>query len=194
MFKKVGLQFKISLLILSIFFAMIIVSSLVNIILVNNANRKKSLDYLKKTVEAESYRGQNILKIEYNYLNEAASSIETLYNSGIRDRNVYLNIISDYLKREGGNTIGIGFLLNKNLLDSDASYVNNEFYDEIGGQFGAYIIKNNGTITHQGLFASDLNADYFIIPKNTLKPAITPIYSYDVGGSERDIYLVCTSF
>ena len=45
MFKKVGLQFKISLLILSIFFAMIIVSSLVNIILVNNANRKKSLDY-----------------------------------------------------------------------------------------------------------------------------------------------------
>ena len=41
MFKKVGLQFKISLLILSIFFAMIIVSSIVNIILVNNVNRKK---------------------------------------------------------------------------------------------------------------------------------------------------------
>ncbi|MEI0447317.1 hypothetical protein R4J03_09680 [Brachyspira intermedia] len=48
MFKKFGLQFRISLLILSIFFAMIIVSSLVNIILVNNANRAKSLSYLKK--------------------------------------------------------------------------------------------------------------------------------------------------
>ncbi|MCZ9989036.1 hypothetical protein OFR29_04100 [Brachyspira hyodysenteriae] len=58
MFKKFGLQFRISLLILSIFFAMIIVSSLVNIILVNNANKAKSLSYLKKAVEAESYRGK----------------------------------------------------------------------------------------------------------------------------------------
>ncbi|MEI0486267.1 hypothetical protein R4K89_10840 [Brachyspira intermedia] len=48
MLKKFDLQFRISLLILSIFFAMIIVSSLVNIILVNNANRAKSLSYLKK--------------------------------------------------------------------------------------------------------------------------------------------------
>lgn len=48
MFKKAGLQFKISLLILSIFFAMIIVSSIVNIILVNNVNRKKIFRLSKK--------------------------------------------------------------------------------------------------------------------------------------------------
>lgn len=87
MFKKIGLQFKISLLILSIFFAMIIVSSIINIVLVNNANKRKSLDYLKKSVEAESYRGQNILKMEYNHLSEMASAIEALYDIGIKDRN-----------------------------------------------------------------------------------------------------------
>ncbi|MEI0508760.1 hypothetical protein R4K93_04085 [Brachyspira intermedia] len=127
MFKKFGLQFRISLLILSIFFAMIIVSSLVNIILVNNANRAKSLSYLKKTVEAESYRGQNILKIEFNYLNELASSLEDLYNIGIRDRNTYINVVSNYVRKDEASTIAMGFLLNKDLIDNDADYTNNDF-------------------------------------------------------------------
>ena len=127
MFKKFGLQFRISLLILSIFFAMIIVSSLVNIILVNNANREKSLSYLKKAVEAESYRGQNILKIEFNYLNELASSLEDLYNIGIRDRNTYINVVSNYVRKDEASTIAMGFLLNKDLIDNDADYTNNDF-------------------------------------------------------------------
>ena len=135
MFKKVGLQFKISLIILSIFFAMIIVSSIVNIILVNNANRKKSLDYLKKSVEAESYRGQNILKIEYNYLNEVASSIESLYDIGIRDRKPYLDVVENHLSKDEANIVAIGFLFDKNLLDNDSNYINDDFYSDIGGQF-----------------------------------------------------------
>ncbi|WP_028330527.1 methyl-accepting chemotaxis protein [Brachyspira alvinipulli] len=188
MFKKVGLQFKISLIILSIFFAMIIVSSIVNIILVNNANRKKSLDYLKKSVEAESYRGQNILKIEYNYLNEVASSIESLYDIGIRDRKSYLDVVENHLSKDEANIIAMGFLLNKNLLDNDANYINDDFYNDIGGQFGVYFIKNNGSAIRQKLLASDLNSDYFTVAKNTLKPYITPIYPYNVGGKQTEIY------
>ena len=188
MFKKFGLQFRISLLILSIFFAMIIVSSLVNIILVNNANREKSLSYLKKAVEAESYRGQNILKIELNYLNELASSMEDLYNIGIRDRNTYINVVSNYVRKNEASIIAMGFLLNKDLIDSDANYIDDEFYDEIKGQFGAYFIKDNNTVILQGLFSSELNAEYFTIPKTTSKPYITPLYSYNVAGNNILIY------
>ena len=188
MFKKFGLQFRISLLILSIFFAMIIVSSLVNIILVNNANRAKSLSYLKKAVEAESYRGQNILKIELNYLNELASSMEDLYNIGIRDRNTYINVVSNYVRKNEASIIAMGFLLNKDLIDSDANYIDDEFYDEIKGQFGAYFIKDNNTVILQGLFSSELNAEYFTIPKTTSKPYITPLYSYNVAGNNILIY------
>ena len=188
MFKKFGLQFRISLIILSIFFAMIIVSSLVNIILVNNANREKSLSYLKKAVEAESYRGQNILKIELNYLNELASSMEDLYNIGIRDRNTYINVVSNYVRKNEASIIAMGFLLNKDLIDSDANYIDDEFYDEIKGQFGAYFIKDNNTVILQGLFSSELNAEYFTIPKTTSKPYITPLYSYNVAGNNILIY------
>ncbi|WP_041177396.1 methyl-accepting chemotaxis protein [Brachyspira intermedia] len=188
MFKKFGLQFRISLLILSIFFAMIIVSSLVNIILVNNANRAKSLSYLKKTVEAESYRGQNILKIEFNYLNELASSLEDLYNIGIRDRNTYINVVSNYVRKDEASTIAMGFLLNKDLIDNDADYTNNEFYRDIKGQFGVYLSKNNGNVVQQRILSSDLNADYFVTPKSTSKPYITPLYSYNVAGNNILIY------
>ena len=188
MFKKFGLQFRISLLILSIFFAMIIVSSVVNIILVNNANREKSLNYIKKSEEAESYRGQNILKIELNYLNELASSLEDLYNIGVRDRNTYLSVISNYVKRDEANIIAMGCLLNKDLLDSDVNYINNEFYNDIKGQFGVYFSKNNGNVTQQKIAASELNADYFANSKSTLKPYITPLYSYNIGGYDTEIY------
>ena len=188
MFKKFGLQFRISLLILSIFFVMIILSSLVNIILVNNANRAKSLSYLKKSVEAESYRGQNILKIELNYLNELASSLEDLYNIGIRDRNAYLSVVSNCVKKDEANIIAMGFLFNKDLIDNDADYTNNEFYRDIKGQFGAYFIKDNNTVILQGLFSSELNAEYFTIPKTTSKPYITPLYSYNVAGNNILIY------
>ncbi|CRF33925.1 methyl-accepting chemotaxis protein [Brachyspira suanatina] len=188
MFKKFGLQFRISLLILSIFFAMIIVSSLVNIILVNNANRAKSLSYLKKSVEAESYRGQNILKIELNYLNELASSLEDLYNIGIRDRNTYLNVVSNCVKKDEASIIAMGFLFNKDLIDNDADYTNNEFYRDIKGQFGVYLSKNNGNVIQQKFAASELNADYFVNAKTTLKPYITPLYSYNIAGNNIDIY------
>ena len=188
MFKKVGLQFKISLLILSIFFAMIIVSSIVNIILVNNVNRKKSLDYLKKSVEAESYRGQNILKIEYVYLSELASTLEDLYSIGIRDRNTYSSVISNYVQNEDSNIVAMGCIFNKDLLDSDANYVNNEFYADIAGQFGVYFAKNNGNAFQQKFAASDLNAEYFTVSKNTSKPHITPIYLYNIGNTKTEIY------
>ena len=188
MFKKVGLQFKISLLILSIFFAMIIVSSIVNIILVNNVNRKKSLDYLKKSVEAESYRGQNILKIEYVYLSELASTLEDLYGIGIRDRNTYSSVISNYVQNEDSNIVAMGCIFNKDLLDSDANYVNNEFYADIAGQFGVYFAKNNGNAFQQKFVASDLNAEYFTVSKNTSKPHITPIYLYNIGNTKTEIY------
>ncbi|MEI0566873.1 methyl-accepting chemotaxis protein [Brachyspira pulli] len=188
MFKKVGLQFKISLLILSIFFAMIIVSSIVNIILVNNVNRKKSLDYLKKSVEAESYRGQNILKIEYVYLSELASTLEDLYSIGIRDRNTYSSVISNYVQNEDSNIVAMGCIFNKDLLDSDANYVNNEFYADIAGQFGVYFAKNNGNAFQQKFVASDLNAEYFTVSKNTSKPHITPIYLYNIGNTKTEIY------
>ena len=188
MFKKVGLQFKISLLILSIFFAMIIVSSIVNIILVNNVNRKKSLDYLKKSVEAESYRGQNILKIEYVYLSELASTLEDLYSIGIRDRNTYSSVISNYVQNEDSNIVAMGCIFNKDLLDSDANYVNNEFYADIAGQFGVYFAKNNGNAFQQKFVASDLNAEYFTVSKNTSKPHITPIYLHNIGNTKTEIY------
>ena len=188
MFKKVGLQFKISLLILSIFFAMIIVSSIVNIILVNNVNRKKSLDYLKKSVEAESYRGQNILKIEYVYLSELASTLEDLYSIGIRDRNTYSSVISNYVQNEDSNIVAMGCIFNKDLLDSDANYINNEFYADIAGQFGVYFAKNNGNAFQQKFVASDLNAEYFTVSKNTSKPHITPIYLYNIGNTKTEIY------
>ncbi|MEI0489074.1 methyl-accepting chemotaxis protein [Brachyspira pulli] len=188
MFKKVGLQFKISLLILSIFFAMIIVSSIVNIILVNNVNRKKSLDYLKKSVEAESYRGQNILKIEYVYLSELASTLEDLYGIGIRDRNTYSSVISNYVQNEDSNIVAMGCIFNKDLLDSDANYINNEFYADIAGQFGVYFAKNNGNAFQQKFAASDLNAEYFTVSKNTSKPHITPIYLYNIGNTKTEIY------
>ena len=188
MFKKVGLQFKISLLILSIFFAMIIVSSIVNIILVNNVNRKKSLDYLKKSVEAESYRGQNILKIEYLYLSELASTLEDLYGIGIRDRNTYSSVISNYVQNEDSNIVAMGCIFNKDLLDSDANYVNNEFYADIAGQFGVYFAKNNGNAFQQKFVASDLNAEYFTVSKNTSKPHITPIYLHNIGNTKTEIY------
>ena len=188
MFKKVGLQFKISLLILSIFFAMIIVSSIVNIILVNNVNRKKSLDYLKKSVEAESYRGQNILKIEYLYLSELASTLEDLYGIGIRDRNTYSSVISNYVQNENSNIVAMGCIFNKDLLDSDANYVNNEFYADIAGQFGVYFAKNNGNAFQQKFVASDLNAEYFTVSKNTSKPHITPIYLHNIGNTKTEIY------
>ncbi|MEI0747349.1 methyl-accepting chemotaxis protein [Brachyspira pulli] len=188
MFKKVGLQFKISLLILSIFFAMIIVSSIVNIILVNNVNRKKSLDYLKKSVEAESYRGQNILKIEYVYLSELASTLEDLYSIGIRDRNTYSSVISNYVQNEDSNIVAMGCIFNKDLLDSDANYINNEFYADIAGQFGVYFAKNNGNAFQQKFAASDLNAEYFTVSKNTSKPHITPIYLYNIGNTKTEIY------
>ena len=188
MFKKVGLQFKISLLILSIFFAMIIVSSIVNIILVNNVNRKKSLDYLKKSVEAESYRGQNILKIEYVYLSELASTLEDLYSIGIRDRNTYSSVISNYVQNEDSNIVAMGCIFNKDLLDSDANYINNEFYADIAGQFGVYFAKNNGNAFQQKFVSSDLNAEYFTVSKNTSKPHITPIYLYNIGNTKTEIY------
>ncbi|WP_366945492.1 cache domain-containing protein [uncultured Brachyspira sp.] len=188
MFKKVGLQFKISLLILSIFFAMIIVSSIINIVLVNNANRRKSLDYLKKSVEAESYRGQNILKIEYNHLSEMASAIEALYDIGIKDRNTYITTISNYTKEDDANIIAMGCLFNKDLIDSDTDYANSELYNNVGGQFAVYLTKNNGNISIQKLSMSEVNADYFTTSKNTSKPYITPVYMYNLGGSQVEMY------
>ena len=82
----------------------------------------------------------------------------------------------------------MGCILNKDLLDSDANYINNEFYDDIAGQYGVYFAKNNGSTFQQKILTSDLNAEYFTVSKNTSKPYITPIYMYSIGNSEIEIY------
>ncbi|MEI0447316.1 methyl-accepting chemotaxis protein [Brachyspira intermedia] len=121
-------------------------------------------------------------------MNELASSLEDLYNIGIRDRNTYINVVSNYVRKDEASTIAMGFLLNKDLIDNDADYTNNEFYRDIKGQFGVYLSKNNGNVIQQKILASDLNADYFVISKNTLKSYITPLYSYNVAGNNILIY------
>ena len=60
-------------------------------------------------------------------MNELASSLEDLYNIGIRDRNTYINVVSNYVRKDEVSTIAMGFLLNKDLIDNDADYTNNDF-------------------------------------------------------------------
>ncbi|MCZ9989035.1 cache domain-containing protein [Brachyspira hyodysenteriae] len=128
------------------------------------------------------------MQIEFNYLNELASSLEDLYNIGIRDRNTYLSVVSNYARKDKANTIAMGCLFNKDVIDNDVNYTNSEFYRDIKGQFGLYFSKNNGNVMQQKILSSELNADYFVNPKNTSKPYITPLYSYNIYGNDIKIY------
>lgn len=113
MFKNLGLQFKISAVILLPLLIMMIISSLINIMVVNDELETQALIYLKQSVEAQAANAENVLKTEYNYLKTLSSSVSDLYNVGIRNRNSYAELIDYCILNMPESMTGVALILEK---------------------------------------------------------------------------------
>ena len=189
MFKNLGLQFKISAVILLPLLIMMIISSLINIMIVNDELETQASIYLKQSVEAQAANAENVLKTEYNYLKTFASSVSDLYNVGIRSRDSYSELIDYYILNMPESMTGVALIFENNILDNDADYINDALYSSVKGQFGFYKSKNgSGNVATQSISDADLKADYNTVPKQTRKDYITSIYNYKVNGQDVKMY------
>ncbi|WP_020005385.1 methyl-accepting chemotaxis protein [Brachyspira innocens] len=176
MFKKVGLQFQITI---SILIPIILIIILANgFITIYSGNISKRLSY--KVLEETSLKEANSIKytINNNLYNVMGLkiNIENIYNRGIRERETYKQLTSVFFSSLPDDINGLSIAFEPNALDNDSDYTNSE-YRAANGRFNYYISRNGEAY----LSIDTFNVDYYTEPKRTGDIYVSGVYNSTVN-------------
>ena len=177
-----SLQFKISMVILVPFFIMLVISSLFNIFSVNNVTKKLSYKVLEESAKGEASKVESLVQEAFDSLNTFEYTVDNLYRSGERNREVYKNTTKDFFETLPEGTGALFLVFKPNVMGNDADYINDPNYSEAGGMFSDYVYRNNGSAADRGMTREELKSDYYSVPVTTGNINITSIYDFEVGG------------
>ncbi|MCZ9850350.1 methyl-accepting chemotaxis protein [Brachyspira hyodysenteriae] len=177
-----SLQFKISMVILIPFIIMLIISNIFNILSVNNVTKKLSYKILEESAKGEAAKVESLVQEAFDSLNTFEYTINNLYKSGERNRDVYKNTTRNFFDTLSEGTGALFLIFKPNVMGNDADYINDPNYSEAGGMFSDYVYRNNGSFADRGMTSEELKSDYYSVPVTTGNINITSIYDFEVGG------------
>ncbi len=189
MIKRLGLQVKISAVILIPFLLLLLIYSSINIILVNAEASKQANEFLLESVISASYKAKEILKESQYYLENLSSSVSSLYDANITGgRASYSNVVYNFASKMPSNITGIACLFNKNTVDEDINFINDRVYSGVEGQFVLYLVKTESTIIAQPI--QNLNSEYLNKALSTKKPTVSPVYVFPINGKDTLVFSI----
>ena len=178
MFKKVGLKFQITAIILVPIIVIIILANTVIMLYVGNITKNLSYKILQETSLREANDIKfNIEKHLYSVLGLKVN-IENIYNRGIRERETYKQLTSVFFNSLPDDINGLSIAFEPNALDNDADYTNTE-YKPSNGRFNYYISKNGEAY----LGIDTFNIDYYTEPKRTGSVYVSGVYNSTVNAN-----------
>ena len=185
MFKKVGLKFQITAIILVPIMIIVILSNTVAMLYVGKITKNLSYKVLQETSYKEANNIKfNIEKHLYNVMGLKVN-IENIYNRGIRERNTYKQLTSVFFNSLPDDINGLSIAFEPNALDNDADYTNTE-YKPSNGRFNYYISKNGEAY----LGIDTFNVDYYTEPKRTGDVYVSGVYNSTVN-ADTVLFTLC---
>ncbi|MEI0699861.1 methyl-accepting chemotaxis protein [Brachyspira intermedia] len=185
MFKKVGLKFQITAIILVPIIIIIILANTVIMLYVGKITKNLSYKILEETSLKEANDIKfNIEKHLYSVLGLKVN-IENIYNRGIRDRVTYKQLTSVFFNSLPDDINGLSIAFEPNALDNDADYTNTE-YKPSNGRFNYYISRNGEAY----LGIDTFNVDYYTEPKKTGQVYVSGVYNSTVN-ADTVLFTLC---
>ena len=185
MFKKVGLKFQITAIILVPIIIIIILANTVIMLYVGKITKNLSYKVLQETSYKEANNIKfNIEKHLYNVMGLKVN-IENIYNRGIRDRVTYKQLTSVFFNSLPDDINGLSIAFEPNALDNDADYTNSE-YRAANGRFNYYISRNGEAY----LGIDTFNVDYYTEPKRTGDVYVSGVYNSTVN-ADTVLFTLC---
>ena len=182
MIKLHSLQFKISMIILIPFSIMLIISSIVNILSVSNVTKKLSYKILNESAKGEASKLENIVQESLDSLNVFEFTVDNLYQSGERNRDVYRNTTLNFFSTLSEGTGALFLVFEPNVVGNDIDYINDPRYSVSDGMFSDYVYRNNASAASRGMTSEELKSDYYTAPISSGNTYITSVYDFEVGG------------
>ncbi|WP_422110142.1 methyl-accepting chemotaxis protein [Brachyspira hyodysenteriae] len=164
------------------FIIMLIISNIFNILSVNNVTKKLSYKILEESAKGEAAKVESLVQEAFDSLNTFEYTINNLYKSGERNRDVYKNTTRNFFDTLSEGTGALFLIFKPNVMGNDADYINDPNYSEAGGMFSDYVYRNNGSFADRGMTSEELKSDYYSVPVTTGNINITSIYDFEVGG------------
>ena len=155
MIKLHSLQFKISMIILIPFSIMLIISSIVNILSVSNVTKKLSYKILNESAKGEASKLENIVQESLDSLNVFEFTVDNLYQSGERNRDVYRNTTLNFFSTLSEGTGALFLVFEPNVVGNDIDYINDPRYSVSDGMFSDYVYRNNASAASRGMTSED---------------------------------------
>lgn len=185
MFKKVGLKFQITAIILVPIMIIVIASNTIVMLYVGKITKNLSYKILQETSHKEANNIKfNIEKHLYNVMGLKVN-IENIYNRGIRDRATYKQLTSVFFNSLPDDINGLSIAFEPNALDNDADYTNTE-YRPSNGRFNYYISRNGESY----LGIDTFNIDYYTEPKRTGAVYVSGVYNSTVN-ADTVLFTLC---
>ena len=185
MFKKVGLKFQITSIILVPIMIIVILSNTVVMLYVGKITKNLSYKVLQETSYKEANNIKfNIEKHLYNVMGLKVN-IENIYNRGIRDRATYKQLTSVFFNSLPDDINGLSIAFEPNALDNDLDYTNTE-YKPSNGRFNYYISRNGEAY----LGIDTFNVDYYTEPKKTGEVYVSGVYNSTVN-ADTVLFTLC---
>ena len=181
MFKKVGLQVKITAAILVPILVMLVISNVITIINVKRISEDLSYKILEEASNSEVNKLKAVVKEEYYSVTTLKYIVENMYGNNIRDRKAYDDIIAEYLDDLPKTVVGVMIAFEPNVIGNDINYVNEYPYTK--GQQTYYMARVNGQDTQVPITSDDLKSDYYTVPIRTSKTYLSGVYDFDVGNN-----------
>ncbi|MEI0486029.1 methyl-accepting chemotaxis protein [Brachyspira intermedia] len=185
MFKKVGLKFQITAIILVPIIVIIILANTFIMLYVGKITKNLSYKILEETSLKEANDIKfNIQKHLYSILGLKVN-IENIYNRGIRERATYKQLTSVFFNSLPDDINGLSIAFEPNALDNDADYTNSE-YRAANGRFNYYISRNGEAY----LGIDTFNVDYYTEPKRTGDVYVSGVYNSTVN-ADTVLFTLC---
>ncbi|MEI0550648.1 methyl-accepting chemotaxis protein [Brachyspira intermedia] len=185
MFKKVGLKFQITAIILVPIIVIIILANTFIMLYVGKITKNLSYKILEETSLKEANDIKfNIEKHLYSVLGLKVN-IENIYNRGIRERATYKQLTSVFFNSLPDDINGLSIAFEPNALDNDADYTNSE-YRAANGRFNYYISRNGEAY----LGIDTFNVDYYTEPKRTGDVYVSGVYNSTVN-ADTVLFTLC---
>ena len=180
--KRLGLQFKITFLMIIILFVMLAIQNMANIFFVRNISGNLSNQLIEKTLEFNATDTKGLLNAPLNQLDGAKSIIQELINTESIDSRSLEGIMQFLLKSIPDSIGGAGIVFTADAFDNESAS------QSLNG-FSMYLSRNpDGSILDRPFEPAEINSDWYIEPFKTGKVYITDLYYFNVGGKDVLMY------
>ena len=184
--RRLGLQFKITSLIVIILFIMLMGQNFINIFFIKNMTSDLSDQLFENTLRSNAKDIRDFVVGPLNRLDGAASVLQDLLDSGAVDSESFEDIISSLSESSSENISGYSILIDKNAFD------NNSPKQAING-FSIYVSKTSDGLESRSLGAAEYADKYYTEPMKTGNSYITDVFYYDTTGRGDNVLMYTSS-